>query len=193
MNLVLSSMLNAISWSDLSLMGIGLDIAGAVLLAQGLLMNDKQVIGVTRTILNFNPDHVVSRVEDRIAGSVGVGSIVVGVIAQLFGYAASLSVRPDAAASPSRGLLALLLAAVAIGLVWLLYLATRSMRRRTLLIRIARYDNDLTLQPHPYGGPLMALGRAAHMSPRLNGESERDYARRVWRVRDITEGRPPGS
>jgi len=186
-------MLNIVSWSDLSLVGMGLDIAGAVLLAQGLLMNDKQVIGVTRTIWNFNPDHVVSRVEDRIAGTVGISSIVVGVVAQLIGYAASLSVGPDRAESPSRGQLALLLAAVAIALVWLLYLATRSKWRRRLLIRIARYDNDLNIQPHPYGGPLGALGRAAHMSPRVDGESETDYARRVWRVREVIKDWPPGS
>jgi hypothetical protein len=186
-------MLSIVSWSDLSLVGIGLDIAGAVLLAQGLLMNDKQVIGVTRTILNFNPDHVVSRIDDRIAGTVGIGSIFFGVAAQLIGYGAILSFGPETTPSSSRGLVALAMAAVAMGIVWLLYLAIRSIWRRRLLIRIARYDNNLEIQPLPFAGLLVVLGRAAHMSPRVNGESERDYARRVWRVRDVTEGWPPNS
>jgi hypothetical protein len=189
----LSSMLSAISWSDISLVGIGLDIAGAVLLAKGLLMTDKQVIGVTRTIFGYNPDHVVSRVEDRIAATVGVLSILVGVAAQLVGYAASLSVGPDNGATPSRGQFGLLLAAAAIAIIWLLYLAIRPMWRRRLLVRIARYDNDLHIQPRPFGPVLEALGRAAGMSARVNGESETDYARRVWRVREVTENWPRGS
>ena len=187
------AMVSNIWWSDVSLVGIGLDIAGAVLLANGLLMNDRQVIGVTRTYLNFSPHQVIWRTDDRITGTIGVGSILCGVVAQLVGYAASLSFGLDTAGSPARGLFAVILAAAAIGIVWLVYLAIRPIWKRRLLIRIAHYDNDLNRQPNPYGGILVALGRAAEMSPPADGESETQYARRVWRVREVIEGWPPGS
>jgi len=186
-------MSSIISWSDIFVVGIGLDIAGAVLLAQGLLMSDRQVLGLSRTYLNLSPDQVVARVGDRIAGSVGVVSLVLGFAAQLAGYVISLSTRSNVDSSLPRGLTAVLFALAAILFVRLAYLVIRHSFERHLLIRVARYDNDFVLQRHPYGGLLLVLGRAANMSSRLDGESEIQYARRVWRVQEVIEGWPANS
>ena len=62
---------------------------------------------------------------------------------------------------------------------------------RLLMIRIARYDLNIRLRPFPHGGVLLALGGAAGMSPATDGESEGDYAKRVWSVPEIVEGWPP--
>ena len=39
-----------------------------------------------------------------------------------------------------------------------------------------------------HGGVLLALGGAANMSPAADGESEADYAKRVWSVPEIVVG-----
>jgi len=181
-----------ISWSDVFVVGIGFDIAGAYLLAKGLLMSDRQVLGLARSYYGASPDQVVARVDDRIAGTVGVAALVVGFLFQLAGYVINSSIASaTTSASIMRGIAAVGIAASAIVVVGIAYLTARPPARRKLLIRLGRYDNDRRLQALPYGAMLLAYGRAAEMALPHDGETQADYSKRVWRVHSITEGGPP--
>ena len=95
-------MSSLVSWSDVFVVGIGFDIAGAYLLAKGLLMSDRQVLGLARSYYGGSPDQVVARVDDRIAGKVGVVALVVGFLFQLAGYVINVSIA-SATTSTSMG------------------------------------------------------------------------------------------
>src|SRR5439155_9132508 len=130
-------MSNLISWSDVFVVGIGLDIAGAYLLAKGLLMGDRQVLGLARTYFDASPDQVVARVDDRIAGTVGVMALVVGFLFQLAGYFINSSIRVSTTdASLPRGLVTIGLAVGAVAVVRIAYSTIRPTLRRRFLIRL---------------------------------------------------------
>jgi hypothetical protein len=182
---------NLVSWSDVFAIGIGFDIAGAYLLAKGLLMSDEQVLGLARTYWDGSPDQVVARVDDRIAGATGLVGLVAGFIFQLAGYFISSSIAEvSQATSFMRGVATVVFAIGAIAVVAIAYVIARPGQRRRLLIRLARYDQHSRLQPLPYGFYLLTFGRAARMPPPRDGESQADYAKRVWRVPAIIEGGP---
>ncbi len=179
-----------VSWTDVFVFGIGLDIAGASLLAKGLLLSDGQVLGLSKPYLDLHPGQVVARIDDRIAATVGVLSLVLGFVTQLVGYSVDFVARPGGSASVTRALLTALVAGIPIVVVYLVYRLTRGWLSRRQMIRVARYDLNSRLKPVPYGGVLLALGGAANMSPAADGESEADYAKRVWSVPEVVVGWP---
>ncbi|TME57173.1 MAG: hypothetical protein E6I60_02405 [Chloroflexi bacterium] len=178
-----------LSYEDIFVVGIGFDIAGAFLLAKGLLLPSRQIMNLSATYFGFNPSEVVARVEDKISTYIGVSALVTGFLFQLLGYVLDLAFRTVSPASPTRALLAAFGAAVAIGLVRLIYPLVLPTWRRRLLIDVAHYDQS-GKQAHPYGAYLLAFGGKLHMQPALPNESQEAYSKRVWRVTTIIEGGP---
>jgi len=180
------------SYEDIFVAGIGFDIAGAVLLAKGLLLSSRHILSISSTYLGFNSQEIVSRVEDKVSTYFGVGALVLGFLLQLAGYALDLALRSAPPASPIRGGLAFAVVGFVIVFVVLFYRLSLPAWRMRFLFDIAHYDNDhSTKQAHPYGRRLVFFGEKIGF-PIKDDESEVDYARRVWHVGRITEGDPVG-
>jgi hypothetical protein len=176
------------SYEDLFVFGIGFDIAGAYLLAKGLLLSSRQILNLSSSFLDFNPPGVVSRAEDKATTYIGVGALLLGFLLQLLGYLLDLEFRSTLSPSRTRALLAFLLAAFAIDLVFLLYRLLKHPWRNHYLVDISCYDRS-GKQPYPYGRSLELLGAQIGF-PRLDDESPAAYAKRVWNVDQITDRDP---
>jgi len=182
-------MRSLISLSDLFVVGIGLDIAGAFLLTKGLLLGDEQILGKAGAYYGANPHQVVASVDDRIAGVVGVTALVLGFVFQLAGYFANSSISSSATStSLGRGIVTVAIAVAAIAVVAIAHRIVRPHLRRRQLVSLAKYDTQARRADRPFGFNLVAYGQAAGLGEPNNGESQAEYALRIWNVGDITEG-----
>lgn len=74
---------------DLFVAGIGFDIAGAWLLARGLLASSDELALRTASLWGGNPAAVAGQIDDRIRGTIGVAALIAG-----FAYAGGRLRRP---------------------------------------------------------------------------------------------------
>ena len=169
----------AFGTSDLFAVGIGFDLSGAYLLAQGLLLEPRLLLEKAQTRVGYNVASIVEGCRDRARGMVGVGSLVVGFVLQLVGYLASIE-NVQRGSGWSAEIVAVGLVAVAIGAVVLLAarpLVERETRR--LVVRVAVESNDgyadvplLSLAAHQLGEERRAgepLGEALQRVYPLDG------------------------
>lgn len=178
------------SYEDIFVAGIGFDIAGAFLLARGLLfLSAPEILNLAASYYGWSPPEIVARVEEKVSTNIGVGALVLGFLFQLLGYVLDLALRNASPASLARAWWAVSVAAIAILLTIVTYVLLLPPWRRRLLLDIAHYDKS-GKQPYPFGQYLKIFG-AVIGSPALEGESEEAYAKRVWRVDKIVEGSPP--
>ncbi len=182
-------MQDLISYEDVFALGIGLDIAGAFLLAKGLLLSTRQILNLAATTYGWSAYEVIVRVEDRVSTSVGVAALGLGFICQLIGYVLGSMFSFNPSPSVLRAAAVIALALLAVGVVLLVYRMSLPHWRRRLLLECAHYDKHNKKQDRPYGAYLLILG--IHMPPLATGESQKDYAKRVWHVDQIIEGPPP--
>jgi hypothetical protein len=98
---------------DLFPLGLGFDVAGACLLAKGLLLSPQQIRGLSGAYWGWNARDIVLRVDDKVAGSFGVLALVLGFLAQSVGYVVLLSIGGTSRYDFGRGAIAV--AAVAVG------------------------------------------------------------------------------
>ena len=184
-------MQDVLSYQDVFAVGIGLDIAGAFLLAKGLLLSTRQIRSLSAMYWDFSAPDVVARVEDKVSTQIGVAALALGFICQLTGYVLGALLSSNPSPSVVRAGSVIALALLAIGIVLLIYSLVLPHRRRCLLIDFAHYDNQGRKHDHPYGAYLLILGIRGLDMPSLTDESQPDYARRVWHVDQIIEGGPP--
>jgi hypothetical protein len=71
---------------DLFVVGIGFDIGGAWLLARGLLAGPAEIALRTASLWDGNPATTASQLEDRLNGTLGVGSLILGFSLQAVAY-----------------------------------------------------------------------------------------------------------
>jgi len=181
---------DVISFEDVFIAGIGFDIAGAVLLAKGLLLSAFQIWNVSAPRLDYSAPAIVARVEDKVSTYVGVVALVLGFFCQLLGYVLELATRSPSGAAAGRGWpLAFVIAGFAVSLVALIYRGLRPSLRKRFLLEVAHYAPSGKKRAHPYGPLLMSFG-AEIGSPVRDGEAEDDYAKRVWKVDNFTRGDP---
>jgi hypothetical protein len=179
-----------VSYEDIWVAGIGFDIAGAVLLAKGLLLSPGKILGLSATYAGFNPHEIVARAEDRASTLVGVAALVTGFLLQLTGYLIDLAARSTPPASFTRAAVALTIALIAIVVAVSVYSLTRPWLLRRLLLRIAAHHGLPDRQEHPYGMYLLHFGPLIGEPGPLGHESQAEYAKRVWKVDQIVEGGP---
>ena len=86
--------------TDLFAVGIGFDIAGAYLLARGLLISPHG-LWVRFTIAGADT-RFVDEAKDRVMAVVGLGALASGFVIQAFGYALSPLPSSRPTTSPSR-------------------------------------------------------------------------------------------
>lgn len=170
----------------LFLVGLGCDIAGAYLLAEGLLLPVLQIRSLSSTFVGFNPAEVRARLDDKIDGRFGMSSLVVGFVIQVIGYAVSLGVSSGPARSWTFAAIGILLAAITFAIVLGAHRLARGRLQRRALIELARYNNHGKRMDKPYGALLLVFSDERP----IEGETQAEYAKRVWRVNDIIEGGP---
>jgi hypothetical protein len=75
------------SYEDIFVAGIGFDIAGAVLVAKGLLLSSPSILRLSSSYWGFSPPEVVARVEDKVSTYFGIGALLLGFLLQLKSFA----------------------------------------------------------------------------------------------------------
>ena len=175
--------------TDLFAVGIGFDIAGAYLLARGLLISPHG-LWVRFTIAGAGT-RFVDEAKDRVMAVVGLGALASGFMIQAFGYALSLAVEPPNDKSITSALVAVALATLAALLIIGAEAITRVRRLRSLFMAIACAD---TVGDGPAGAPtvrILVVGAPEIGVQRENGEPDEDYARRAFGVDQVRTEPPP--
>ena len=163
--------------------GIGCDIAGATLLARGVLGSDAQIAMASSARLGWNPVDLHGRIADRVDGSAGLAGLILGFVAQAVGYALGLG-----GATSRTGTQAVLtgvaFAVVGAGLVGGGWRATRDRRLRARMIAVARVSPATGLPlPQLDVERLRAVGVLAGKPQRIvdgRPESDMEYCVRVF-------------
>lgn len=174
-------MVVALSVEDISAVGLGFDIAGACLLARGVLLSPAQ-IGRSATYSGLASAGAVT-LRDRVDAEVGVSLLVLGFVLQAIGYVAQeagMAAGPDGA--DAAVLFAVITAvSVAAGFATYRLLAPLRMKRVALAAALSHSAPD-----EPDGKWLMywggAIGETAHP-----GETQGAYAMRVWGVSGVSD------
>jgi hypothetical protein len=131
-----ASICDLLSLTDLFMVGLGFDIAGAVLLLRGLLLSPRAIASL-HTWYGIEVGATLERAENRVDGFYGGFGLVAGFFLQAVGYAAELS-GAEGATGSGRLLIALLLSAGSALSVALLYFASRETVLKRTLVAVAR-------------------------------------------------------
>ncbi len=172
-----------LSLNTLFLVGLALDIAGAVLLAKGLLLSSEQIARLTGTYFGWNAGEAIARAEDKVDARFGLGCLLLGFGLQAVGYfLALLGVEPTAGAGRAAAAIVIALAvAGGVVLVW------RLLRRRLVMRELGRIAISRESADGEEGwttakaAQLLAYGKLLGYPPR-DGEDKVAYARRVFRL-----------
>jgi len=169
---------------DLFAVGLGFDVAGAYLLARGLLATPIQIVTRARSHWDISPVLLVTQARDRVDGLVGLVALVVGFTLQALAYALTLGGLGGGEGDTRRGLVALALSIAAAGLVFIVWKLLGWKLLRKTLIDVAcvnYYKKPTEVRSKPYGGTLVMLGE--ELGHRFaEDESSPAYVRRVWGV-----------
>jgi hypothetical protein len=128
-----------LSIDDLFTAGLGFDLAGATLLALGLLASPRDVVRRSATFYGGNPLDAVVFAKNRIDGLFGLTSIGLGFVCQAVAYVAVVAgAGVSTGWRPAFGAIAMAIVGVLVAVgVWLAF-------RRRLLLRLlaeaAHYD-----------------------------------------------------
>lgn len=170
---------------DLFAVGLGVEVAGAYVLARGLItgLPDMATAG---TWAGMGGQASVKLIRDRVDATFGLAALAFGFLTQAAGYVVAAASVDSGATSGGRaatfaGVVVASLAAALLG--WWL---TADRRVRRLGLRLAYYDGEGVKQPRPRGPVLLDLGvELGH--PAHTGETYGAYADRVWEVEDVED------
>jgi hypothetical protein len=180
------------SLEDLFVVGIGFDIAGALLVGRGLLTSPIGIARRATSYLGYSGPLATSQIEDKVDGMAGLAALVLGFILQATGYAFVLSRHAGGAGHLATAITALALAALAIAFVFGVWWRLRLPLIKRQAVEVARF-NVFTLpvevMERPYSRLLIAYGEELGFELRT-GETDDAYAHRVFGVTEIEPGRP---
>jgi hypothetical protein len=171
--------------------GIGFDLAGAFLLARGLLASPRDIAQRTGTYFGSNTWATVSAAQDRVDAFGGLVALGVGFLFQAGGYVALLDHTFDPSPRLGKAIVGVGLAVLAFAVVVIAWRASRRPLVNRQVVEIAHYplDQDERLDL-PLGPLLQELGRALG-EPLGEGEDSMSYLRRVFDVTDAFYGERP--
>lgn len=184
-------------YTDLFAAGLGFDITGAYLLAQGLRTPADEYARRFAAASNTFNNSTVRAAEDFADGKAGVWALVLGFGFQALGYALSINGVRTHTHGASAAIIAIACTAVAIAAAYGFARLTRWPWARTWLIEQARWQRapaepgGLVRQEYPDGAELMGYARVlGKVSPKEFGDNEGllAHARRVWKLNRV-EGR----
>lgn len=121
--------------SDLFVLGIGVELVGAWLLARGLLASPT-VLKSFSTVGAIGVGDVVDRARNRVDAAFGVVYLLIGFLAQLGGYLLQIAGRHGSHGARQLETVLVILA-LAAGLAWLLWRCLHPYLFKLLLVRIA--------------------------------------------------------
>ena len=164
---------------DLFTLGLGCDIAGAYLVAKGLLMSPGEIRQEAKTYGWFNAYIAIARVDGKVAGLIGVGGLIMGFVFQVAGYASVLGT--DTTARPSGARAVMSVAATRAGAVLVLgaHQLLKDRLRRAQLIRVAKQSPDGRSQGRPDGSMLATLAEELYGQSRPSDETFQQFAQRI--------------
>jgi hypothetical protein len=185
------------SVEDLFTAGLGLDLAGAYLLALGLLREPWQIAYLGTWYGAMQQSSAAAL--DRVRAEFGASALGLGFGLQMAG---ALAVLDGAAVRTGRSevVAGLVIGLGTFGLAMLAYWVLHRARLRRLVVQVARetpWDRGGDIEPgdsHPPWLPhlraLVQLGQELDLSVRRAGESESGYAERVYGVTEYYEPPP---
>ena len=160
---------------DLFAIGLGFDIAGAFLLALGLLVSSREIARRSAIYPGFNSSLMVSYARDRVDGAIGLVALVVGFILQAVGYALTFGGVGgiDTNGGFRRGAAALTLSALGAAFVLLAWKLIRQPLVNRTLVGVAHlnYEVDpMERNDKPYPG-VLSLSREPSLGGPARGMS----------------------
>ena len=111
-----------LSLTDLFLVGLALDVTGAVLLAKGLLISPAMISVVSGTYWGSNKGEAEDRCRNRVDAEFGIGFLAAGFVLQAVGYSLDIGGVPTETGTDLL-LAGLAMAAVAAGVAVAAYVA----------------------------------------------------------------------
>jgi hypothetical protein len=171
---------------DLFAVGLGFDIAGAYLLARGLLASPAEIARRSNTLPGFDPLLAVNQARDRVDGRIGLCALVSGFFLQAVAYALTLGGLGGGGeeGDARRGFVAVALSALAAAFVLVPWRLTREWLLRRALVSVARLNYEqrpMEMSDKPYAGTLVFLARELGERER-EGEDWLAFAKRVFGV-----------
>lgn len=130
-----ASICDLLSITDLFMVGLGFDLAGAALLLRGLLISPKAIASL-HTWYGIEVGATLERAQNRVDGFYGGVGLVTGFFLQAVGYAAELA-GAEGDTGPGRLIVALLLCAASTLAILLIYAATNEKALKRTLVQVA--------------------------------------------------------
>jgi len=171
-----------IAYTDLFAAGLGFDITGAYLLAQGLLTRPDEYAHQFAESQNSFAWANVRAASDHADGQAGSVALVLGFLLQAVGYVLSIGGVTAQTDGVWAAMLAVVFMAAAILITWVVGRATRWPRIRDYLIELARVDRWGNRHDDPHGGELMRYAAVLGRLPDDERSQLEEHCRRVWRV-----------
>ncbi|HEX5593911.1 MAG TPA: hypothetical protein VFX35_11250 [Solirubrobacterales bacterium] len=160
------------SITDLFVLGLGLDLAGAAILARGLLLGSASIADLG-TWRGLSHGMTVERCSDRAHAELGLAALGLGFLLQAAGYATVIGGVKQASGMREAAVAILLLFVAGASVVWL-WRRTHGPRLRSLLVSVALHigASEAELEdaaPSPWTNSrvmyLVGLARAAGWHP----------------------------
>jgi hypothetical protein len=172
---------------ELFTLGLGCDIAGAWLLAQGLLLTSRQIRRIESGVSETLADLTNQLIDDKIAGRFGRGGLMVGFVLQIVGYTVALGTDTTTRSSAVRVIVALLATALGAALVFGIYYWRREGRIKAETIAVASLTPQGAPMDRPDGRQLALMAIARYDIDRPLDESFAAFALRIWGADNATE------
>jgi len=124
--------LDYLSLTDLFIVGLALDITGAILLAKGLLISPATISDISATLWGGNPETARDRCRNRVDAEFGVAYLAGGFFLQAVGYSLDIG-GVSSETGTSRLLAALGMALIAAAVCVGFYAGSHATRERQLI------------------------------------------------------------
>ncbi|MFL5897396.1 MAG: hypothetical protein ACJ76D_02880 [Solirubrobacterales bacterium] len=121
-----------LSLTDLFIVGLALDITGAILLAKGLLISPATISDISATLWGGNPETARDRCRNRVDAEFGVAYLAGGFFLQAVGYSLDIG-GVSSETGTSRLLAALGMALIAAAVCVGFYAGFHATRERQLI------------------------------------------------------------
>jgi hypothetical protein len=120
-----------LSLTDLFLVGLGLDISGAILLAKGLLLSPRE-LAMLNTMYGSGEGVHRDRCRNRALGEFGVSFLTAGFSLQAVGYTLEIGGHPSTTGT-NRLLVALAMTGAVVATAWIAWALLNARRVEALL------------------------------------------------------------
>jgi hypothetical protein len=171
--------------TDLFVVGLGVDLVGAWLVARGLLLSPSMLKSFG-TWAGVGPADVVDRARNRIDARFGISFLMAGFAVQLLGYLLEIdNHRPEQGPDLLPGALALLLGSMLAALLGWSYSRKRLFKRSLVTIAMAPLHTgsvEIAQDRSENVKWLASYGKAAGWHAEMY-ESDETYVERIFGVR----------